>query len=492
MSSASSDSYRTTIGLEVHAELNTHTKMFCNSANDAEESRPNVNVCPVCLAHPGTLPTINRQAVEHVLRVGAAIGGNFADYTEFDRKSYFYPDIPKGYQISQFEHPLISGGSLVDVAVTRIHLEEDTARSSHHAKDSGKNAGDESDANSEAKSLVDFNRAGVPLMELVTEPDIHDAETAGKFARELQLLLRTLGASHANLEKGEMRIEANISVSKTDTLGTKVEVKNLNSFRSVERAIAFEVGRQSKLLDEGGKVVQETRGWDEGNQKTFSQRLKEGSADYRYFPEPDLPKMMLSEDPAFSRDTITAALPELPWNRRARYAALGLKETDVAYIGSTFERGEFFDAVLALVKDSQSLTLLCVNYIVSDLGGYYAKNDGVEYANVSPVTFVALMRMVEANELSSRGAKDVLAIMAESGGNPKAIATEKGLLQVSDPEALRASLREVLAANGAVAEEYRGGKESVLQFLVGQAMKATKGAGNPGMIRELLLEELAK
>jgi aspartyl-tRNA(Asn)/glutamyl-tRNA(Gln) amidotransferase subunit B len=486
MSASPTGEYRTTVGLEIHAELNTKTKMFCDSANDSEEQQPNVNVCAICLAHPGTIPTINRQAVEHVLRVGAAIGGNFADYTEFDRKSYFYPDIPKGYQISQFEHPLISGGELVGVAVTRIHLEEDTAKSSHTS------ANNTSGAESKGKSLVDFNRAGVPLMELVTEPNIHDAETAGKFARELQLLLRTLGASHANLEKGEMRIEANISVSKTDELGTKVEVKNLNSFRSVERAIAFEVERQIALIESGGTVVQETRGWDEGGQKTFSQRLKEGSADYRYFPEPDLPKMILSKDPIFSKEKIVAALPELPWNRRARYEALGLKENDVAYIGSTLERTTFFDAVLAHIQSDTNLLLLAVNYIVSDLGGYYAKSDGVEYEHVTAESFVTLMRMVGANELSSRGAKDVLVVIAESGGNPKAIATERGLLQVSDPEALRASMREVIEANPSVVEDYRGGKESVLQFLVGQGMKVTKGAGNPSVIREILLEELSK
>ncbi|MDR3546806.1 MAG: Asp-tRNA(Asn)/Glu-tRNA(Gln) amidotransferase subunit GatB [Candidatus Pacebacteria bacterium] len=475
--------YRLTVGLEVHAELRTKTKMFCDSVNDPEESRPNANVCPVCMAHPGTLPAINREAVKHVLRVGAAIGGTFADYTEFDRKSYFYPDIPKGYQISQYEHPLISGGSLVGVPVTRIHLEEDTARSSHISANGASGAA--------SKSLVDFNRAGVPLMELVTEPEIHDAETAGKFARELQLLLRTLGASHANLEKGEMRVEANISISKTDELGTKVEVKNLNSFRSVERAIAYEVERQSKLIDGGGKVVQETRGWDENKQQTFSQRLKEGSADYRYFPEPDLPKMVLSEVPDFARDAIQAALPELPWDRRARYASLGVKETDAAYLSSTLERNTFFDAVLGLVGADAPLATLAANYIVSDLGGYYAKSNDVEFKNISPESFVALMRMVSANELSSRGAKDVLLVMAESGGDPAQIAKEKGLQQVSDPEALRVSVREVIATQDAVVAEYKAGKDTAIQFLLGQAMKATKGAGNPTVLRELLIEELS-
>ena len=264
-------SYTPTIGLEIHAELNTASKMFCPCRNDAEEETPNLNICPICMAHPGTLPVINKEAVHKVLKVGAALGGRLADYTIFDRKNYFYPDIPKGFQISQYEHPLVSGGSLAGVEITRVHLEEDTARSSHER----------------GKSLVDFNRAGVALMELVTEPVIHDAETAGTFARELQLLLRYLNVGYANMEKGEMRVEANISVSNDGTFGTKVEVKNLNSFRSVERAIEHEVRRQIAVLESGGTITQETRGWDENKQATFSQRKKESSHDYRYFPEPD-------------------------------------------------------------------------------------------------------------------------------------------------------------------------------------------------------------
>ncbi|KKT30843.1 MAG: Aspartyl/glutamyl-tRNA(Asn/Gln) amidotransferase subunit B, partial [Candidatus Nomurabacteria bacterium GW2011_GWD1_44_10] len=296
--------YKLTVGLEVHAELKTKTKMFCNSANDPFNAEPNVNICPVCMAHPGTLPVINKQAVHHVLRVGTALGSDLADFTEFDRKNYFYPDIPKGYQISQYKYPLVSNGMLNGIAIERVHLEEDTASSSHEGSEG---------------SLVDYNRAGVPLMELVTKPVIHTAEEAGAFARELQLLLRTLGVSDANMEKGEMRVEANISISKTDKLGTKVEVKNLNSFRSVERAIAYEVERMTKILDGGpGEIVQETRGWDEGGQKTFSQRKKESAHDYRYFPDPDLPKLKISEIPEFSNKNLQATMPELPWERRAR------------------------------------------------------------------------------------------------------------------------------------------------------------------------------
>ena len=250
--------YTPTIGIEVHAELKTQTKMFCNSKNEPHATEPNAHICPVCMGHPGTLPVVNETAVKYVLTVGKALGSTLATYTEFDRKNYFYPDIPKGYQISQYEYPLVTGGSLHGVQITRVHLEEDTARSLHE----------------ENGSIVDYNRAGVPLMELVTEPVIHDAKTAGNFARELQLLLKTLGVSDANMEKGEMRIEANISVSPNDTFGTKVEVKNLNSFRSVESAIEYEIKRQVTLIEEGGSVVQETRGWDESKGKTFSQRVK--------------------------------------------------------------------------------------------------------------------------------------------------------------------------------------------------------------------------
>ena len=469
--------YRTTIGLEVHAELATQTKMFCDSPNDPEETRPNVNVCPVCLAHPGTLPVPNREAIHHVLRVGTALGSKLADYSEFDRKSYFYPDIPKGYQISQYEYPFVAGGELAGIAITRVHLEEDTARSSHTS------------ANAAKTSLVDFNRAGVPLMELVTEPVIHDAETAGKFARELQLLLRTLGASHANLEKGEMRIEANISVSKTDSFGTKVEVKNINSFRSVERAIAYEVDRQITMIEKGEKVLQETRGWDETKQITFHQRLKEGSADYRYFPEPDIPKIYRSRIAEWSDEALKASLPELPWEKRARYSAFGMKEEDAAYVANDAERATFFDAVIAAIGDDAKLRTLAINYFVSDLAGIYANAESE--VQITPDTFAKLIRMIGSNDLSSRGAKDTLTLMAVQGGDPEALATANGLIQVTDTAALQAAVQEVIAANEAVAAEYRAGKEASLQFLVGQAMKATKGAGNPGVLKELLIAALA-
>ncbi|MDE1919711.1 MAG: Asp-tRNA(Asn)/Glu-tRNA(Gln) amidotransferase subunit GatB [Patescibacteria group bacterium] len=495
--------YIPTIGLEVHAELKTRTKMFCDSANDPEETRPNVNVCPVCMAHPGTLPVINREAVRHIVRIGTAIRGRIADFTEFDRKSYFYPDIPKGFQISQYEHPLVTGGELVGVAITRVHLEEDTARSSH--------AG--------GKSLVDFNRAGIPLMELVTEPVLHDAETAGRFARELQLLLRTLGAGEANLEKGEMRIEANVSVSAKEgefglnqsegligrtgqrpVLGTKVEVKNINSFRSVERAIAFEVKRQSALLEKGGKVVQETRGWDEAKQETFHQRFKEGSADYRYFPEPDLPKLFLSEIPEFSPEALRASLPELPWERRARYEALGIRK-EYADVLVQPENAFLMALIEGVAKrasnNDKTLIGLAANYIVSDVAGLM-QDSSVEskfsYTSADDLyqAFFNLMRMVEEEKVSSRGAKDVLAAMYRSGGDPETIAKGKGLLQVHDASALQEAVSGVLKEEAKAVAEYRAGKEAALQYLIGKSMKATKGAGNPGILKELIVKELGK
>ncbi|MEK7604892.1 MAG: Asp-tRNA(Asn)/Glu-tRNA(Gln) amidotransferase subunit GatB [Patescibacteria group bacterium] len=468
--------YYPTIGLEIHAELKTQTKMFCDSRNDPDETRPNVNVCPVCLAHPGTLPVINQVAVHHVLRIGAAVGGTRADFSEFDRKSYFYPDIPKGYQISQYEHPLVKGGTLAGVAITRVHLEEDTARSTH--------AGGE--------SLVDFNRAGIPLMELVTEPVIHDPETAGHFARELQLLLRTLGASEANLEKGEMRIEANISVSPGEsTFGTKVEIKNLNSFRSVERAIAFEIERQSTLIDEGGTVVQETRGWDESKQVTFHQRFKEGSADYRYFPEPDLPKLRLSEMSIFTHEALRASLPELPEERRARYAReYQLRESDIDYLTATPERAAFFDAVASALAPDTTTLALAANYVVSDLAGIYTKKGSEAYATLDPHAFAKLIMLAKGQKVSSRGAKDTLVLLVEHGGDPEKLAEEAGLMQSHDSEHLRAVVRTVLVEEQKAVAEYHSGKEAAIQYLVGKCMKATKGSGNPTLLRDLILSEI--
>lgn len=488
-------SYTPTIGLEIHAELKTRTKMFCDSANDSDEREPNVNICPICMGHPGTLPVINKEAVRHVLRVGTALGGTIADFTEFDRKNYFYPDIPKNYQISQYKYPLISGGTLQGVQITRIHLEEDTARSSH----------------AETGSLVDFNRAGVPLMELVTEPVIHDAETAVAFARELRLLLRALGASEANLEKGEMRIEANISIapkeplglnrdegavgptgSEKPVLGTKVEVKNLNSFRAVEQAIAYELKRQEEVLEKGEKVIQETRGWDEAKQKTFSQRLKEESHDYRYFPDPDLPKLVLSELTEFSAAVLTQSLPELPWQQRTRYTTtLSLSAQVTETILQDAELSRLFEEACKNLMGIEQ-TRLAANYLTSDVVGQTSapSYSGKALSTLGGADFAAIVRMNADGELSSRGTKDLITHWLIEGGDPKVIAKSHGLTQMSGESEIAKLTLDILAANEVVVAEYRAGKTTAFEFLLGQGMKLSKGSANPEKLRTALKNAL--
>jgi aspartyl-tRNA(Asn)/glutamyl-tRNA(Gln) amidotransferase subunit B len=459
--------YTLTVGLEIHAELATKTKMFCNSKNDPDEERPNVNICPVCMGYPGSLPVINKEAVRSVLRLGVALGGQIADYSEFDRKNYFYPDIPKGYQISQYKYPLVKGGELIGIPLTRIHLEEDTASSSHAGEgDTG-------------HSILDFNRAGVPLMELVTEPAIHDPETAGRFARELQLLLTYIGVSHANMEKGEMRLEANVSVSSTDQLGTKVEIKNLNSFKVVEKAIKYEMDRQIEILEKGEKVVQETRGWDDNKGVTFSQRAKEESHDYRYFPDPDLPKLFVSEMPEWSGGVLKASLPELPHEKRERYSKeFGIKPEDIEIYVREKEWGSYFEEVAKLLEDSK-LIQLASNYITSEL------------KSMIPAEYLSeVIRMADKGEISSRGAKEIIAILQTEPKDPRTIAEEKELMQKSDPQELKKIAEQVLSENQKAADEYKSGKEASLQFLVGQAMKTSKGSGNPQVLREIFLELL--
>ena len=474
--------YIPTIGLEIHAELSTKTKMFCDSKNDPFNSKPNENVCPICMGHPGTLPVINKKAVEHVLRVGVALGSKLADFTEFDRKNYFYPDIPKGYQLSQYKYPLVSGGKLLDVSITRVHLEEDTASSGHDKGD---------------YSLIDFNRAGVPLMELVTEPVIHSAEEAGNFGRELQLLLRTLGVSEANMEKGEMRVEANISIATPEDtaakkFGTKVEVKNLNSFKAAEKAIAYEVARHTQILEEGGKIEQETRGWDDNKGKTFSQRKKEDSHDYRYFPDPDLPKLKISEIPEFSLDNLKKTMPELPWEKRARYSEIGLKPTDIyIYVTSPLVGSFFEESTRSFGK--KELILTASNYISSDILGLIKKKygegqeDKIATMPFGPVDFAKLIALIDKKVLSSRGAKDTLAIMFEKGGDPETIAHENGFIQKSDEGAVKKIAEEVIAENPQVVAEYKAGKQASFQFLIGQGMKKSKGSVNPEVLKTVLL-----
>lgn len=467
-------SYKTTVGIEVHAELKTKSKMFCACANNPHAAEANSNVCPVCMAHPGTLPTVNKEAVHFLMQVGRAIGGTLAEYSEFDRKNYFYPDIPKAYQISQYKYPFVSGGELAGVAITRIHLEEDTARSQH---DQG------------AESLVDFNRAGVPLMELVTEPVIHDAQSAGSFARELQLLLRTLGVSDANMEKGEMRVEANISVSQSDTLGEKVEVKNLNSFKSVESAIVFETKRQIDLIEKGESIIQETRGWDENKSKTFSQRIKESADDYRYFPDPDIPKFLRSDIEEFSDSRIDEILPKTPTYKRDMYQKLGLVDNQIEVIISDIDRDTFFNKVLLVLDDSVA-PKSAANYLTSDVVSL-VESQGLLLENAYPEMFAQLMKMVSDNSVTSRVAKDLLQEVVFDGTNPLILAEERGLIQKNTTEDLIPIVEKIISENADVVAQYRAGKEASIQFLVGQGMKETKGSANPTVLLELIQKLLS-
>lgn len=467
-------SYKATIGLEIHAELKTKSKMFCGCKNEPHADQPNIHICPICLAHPGTLPQVNEEAVKSMMMIGTAVGGELADYSEFDRKNYFYPDIPKAYQLSQYAFPFVSGGEYDGVKLTRIHLEEDTARSQHSGQG----------------SVVDFNRAGVPLMELVTEPVIHDAETATHFAQELQLLLRTLGASTANMELGEMRVEANISVSDTDELGTKVEVKNLNSFKSVEQAIAYEIDRQIDEITNDRAVKAETRGWDEQKGRTFSQRSKETAEDYRYFADPDIPKYQLSSTDFISR--VSEIMPELPLETKDKYKNWDIRESQVEVLLYNPSLREFFEATADAwsAVDTDKLKLAS-NYLTSDVLSLIGERGDASLDTENAQYFAVLIDMVSDNEIGSRVAKDLLPEVIFEGKDPKNMAKERGLLQASSTDELMPIVEQIVADNPEVVAEYKAGKDAAVQYLVGQGMKATKGSANPAVLKELLQQVLA-
>jgi len=619
--------YLPTIGLEIHAELKTRTKMFCDSLNDPSETHPNVNVCPICLGHPGTLPTINKKALIHVLKVGLALGSTIPDQSKFDRKNYFYPDLPKGYQISQYDMPLCTGGALNGIRIRRIHLEEDTGKNIH--------------PEGADYSLVDFNRAGVPLMELVTEPDIHSAAEARAFAEELQLLLRYLGVSDADMEKGALRLEANISVSRSndeqmkpnsprivlpnesyrlmgllfevhnklgsvykeknyqdaiaevlkrekipyerekliklkfenleisdffadfiidgkilleikasklisqddirqvlrylksanlplaiivnfrskkleykrlinpefeqdsvlfgedsgDNLGTKVEIKNLNSFRALEEAIQYEINRQIEVLEGGAEVRQETRGWDDVKKKTYPQRSKEEAEDYRYFPEPDLPPLDLKR---FDIEKIRREIPELPWDKKARLMnEYALESKAAGALVAEPDYADFFEKAVSELdafdiphgsEHRQNLITLLYNYLSTDLKGIIAsaENPSISEIRISPEHFAHLMFFVHNGKLSSRGAKNALKYMFETGADAETAVRETGGEQISDVVDLEIIAAEVIKANPKPVGDYAKGKIEALQFLKGQVMAKSKGRANPQLTEEIL------
>jgi len=468
------------IGLEIHVELKTKSKMFCFCKNDPDEKHPNINICPVCLGHPGTLPVINREAVRKTIKTGLALNCEISRHTFFERKNYFYPDLPKGYQISQYSTPICKNGFLeIDgkkIRIRRVHLEEDTGRLIHE-KD---------------YSLVDFNRAGVPLMELVTEPDIESPKEARKFAEELQLILRYLDVSDADMEKGQMRVEANISLSsKKGVLGTKVEIKNLNSFKAVEKALEYEIERQRKILESGKKVIQETRGWDPAREITFSQREKEEAQDYRYFPEPDLPPLEITQEMV---DEIRAEIPELPRQKRERFKKeYNLDEKSIEIFVKNKDFGEYFEKVVSeftpnLPKEKLlRLIKLATNYLTTDLLGLLkgASVSGEDFL-ITPENFAEFIELIDEGKISSKIAKIVLEEMFKTGADPSHIIEEKGLVLITDEAEIEKIVYQVISENQKAVSDFKKGKENALEFLIGQVMRKTKGKANPKIAKEIL------
>jgi aspartyl-tRNA(Asn)/glutamyl-tRNA(Gln) amidotransferase subunit B len=474
--------YEAVIGIEIHCQLRTISKMFCACSTAYDGAAPNTHCCPVCLGLPGALPVINRRAVELVLLTGLAIEATTPEATRWDRKNYFYPDLPKGYQISQYDLPLASAGRLtvetsdgpVTVGITRAHLEEDTAKLVHAT-----------DATGRKVSLVDFNRSGAPLMEIVTDPDIRSAEAARRYAEELQLLLRTIGASDADMERGQMRVEANVSLRPrgSEAFGTRVEVKNMNSFRSVERAIDYEIARQAAALDAGETLRQETRGWSDDRGETYHMRSKETSDDYRYFPEPDLPPLHV--EPAWL-DELRASMPELPAARRARYVgAAALSTYDAAVLVADADATELFEATLA--ADPAVSPKTAANWVT---GEYLRLRNAGAVASIDPVQLAAIIRAVDDGSISRANAKEVLAAHVADGRTALAIITERGFVRISDDGAVAAAVDEVLAANPAAVADYRAGKQQAVGFLVGQVMKATRGQADAALVQRRIRERL--
>lgn len=466
--------YQPTIGLEIHAELKTKTKMFCQCLNDPLEKKANSNICPICTGQPGVLPVINKKAIDMVIKTGLALDCKIAEKTWFERKNYFYPDLPKGYQISQYEAPLCEKGKFGNVGITRIHLEEDAGKLVHKGED----------------SLVDFNRAGISLMELVTEPDITSAEQARKFGQELQLIFRYLGISDADMEKGQMRVEANISLD----MGTKVEIKNLNSFKAVERAIDYEIKRQQELLESNEKVIHETRGWNEKKQKTFSQRTKETSDDYRYFPEPDLPPLETSKKDI---EKIKAEIPELPQARRVRFKKeYKISDDSIETLTVYKNLGDFFEATVSELKawleagkintDIDKLIKLSANYIITEFPKLIK-----DEIKITSENFAELIYLIFTGEISSSGAQDVLKEMFRTGGDPSQIIEKKNLKQVSSKEELESIAIKVIKNNPQPVKDYKKGKDTAIQFLIGQVMRETKGSANPKIAGEILKKKLS-
>lgn len=499
------EKYRPTIGMEVHVELATESKMFCSCKNGmGQEPVPNKNICPVCTGQPGALPTPNRKALEFLVQAGLALNCKVNRKSRFHRKNYFYPDLPKGYQISQYEPPLCQQGFLEftvsgkngqepylkRVGIHRIHMEEDTGKLLHGDK---------------GETLVDYNRSGVPLMELVTEPDINSAAEARAFCENLQLLLRAINVSPADMEKGQMRCEANVSLYRPheDPLsGTKVELKNINSFRAVEKGIEYEIERQSEVLEEGGNVIQETRGWDENRNETFSQRTKEDAHDYRYFPEPDLRRIIFEEEEI---ELLKRKLPELPAAKKNRLIEqYGLREESAEFLARSRDLANFFEQVTSELEnwlkaeghkfkeeDHPEIYRLAANYITTELQKLLTQEEQeISDLKVTAENFAELIKIIFQGEINSSSAQLVMLELVKKGGDPSDIIRDNDLAQTSDQDTLRKVVEKVIFQNPSSVEDYRAGKERALKFLMGQVMKETKGKANPQLAMTIIKDEL--
>jgi aspartyl-tRNA(Asn)/glutamyl-tRNA(Gln) amidotransferase subunit B len=483
--------YEAIIGLETHCQLKTNTKIFCDCSTEFN-TPPNENVCPICIGMPGVLPVLNQKVLEYAVKAGLALNCEISPYSKFDRKQYFYPDLPKNYQISQYDLPIAEHGwleiELVDkatatatrkrIGITRLHMEEDAGKLVHAGSDR---------LSGSTYSLVDYNRTGVALVEIVSEPDLRSGKEAAEYAQELRRILLYLGVSDGNMQEGSLRCDVNISIRPvgTEKFGTKVEIKNMNSFNAIERAINYEIERQIQALGSGERIVQETRLWEEGSQRTISMRVKEGSSDYRYFPEPDLGPIEVSTE---QLTLWRSQLPELPAQKRHRYETeLGLSAYDARVLTDDRAIANYFEATVAAGGSAKQ----AANWIMGDISGYL-NNEKKSIADIalSPESLAEMIRLIEDNTISSKIGKDILPELLIQGGSAKSLVESKGLIQISDTGAIDAAIDAVIQAHPDELEKYRGGKTKLLGFFVGQVMKQTGGRADPKLTNQLLLKKL--
>jgi len=483
--------YEAVIGLETHCQLNTATKIFCGCSTTFGAD-PNTNVCPICLGYPGVLPVLNRQVLENAVKLGLALHCQIAPYSKFDRKQYFYPDLPKSYQISQYDLPIAEHGYLVielydkksgtatykRIGITRLHMEEDAGKLVHVGSDR---------LSGSTHSLVDYNRGGVPLLEIVSEPDIRSGQEAAEYAQELRRAVRYLGVGDGNMQEGSLRCDVNVSVRPvgTEQFGTKVEIKNMNSFSAIQKAIDYEIERQIKAIANDEAIVQETRLWDESKQRTFSMRAKEGSADYRYFPEPDIPPLEIASE---QLATWQAELPEMAAEKRDRYAKdLGLSVYDARVLADDIGVAAYFETAVATGADAK----LVANWVTQDIAAYLNANKlGIEEIALSPEALAELVKLIDDGTISGKIGKEILPELLTDGGSPRELVESKGLTQISDPAELERIIDELIAANPDKVEQFRAGKTKLQGFFVGQMMKQTGGRADPKLANQILSRKL--